>query len=334
MAIRDAKVLVYQPNNTTAYDEAISLPDGQFTINLPDTNEYMIYIPMKRDYIGYSLSTNNIGFISLFMRQQPNEFAYSGGTDRLNLLNSVLYTGQIVTDVKASPTHIYITTCGGLDILDKNTYENVGYALYSGGFSCLSLNENYVTKSNIYLGTTTSGVLSFLIPSGYDSSNKNVSNLLIEKWTLSNNNILSNKVTCIDQNSSNIYLVGTNSGVDYYNGNIRYSHQYDLELDTKCCSISNYNDVYYSPTNSGLYVKYTPTSNWSNPDYKVVLSGTGLNPFPLLTNYINDIDIKSISGSNSVFLATNSGIIYYNENRADLNITASGSKLISKYPIN
>lgn len=313
------------------YSQTTSYPDGRFSLNCP-TSGYITYMPIKNGYIGYSttLPYNESNF-SLYMRTEPNIFSLSG-TGYLNLNMATLFTGQTVTDIKSSPSHIYITTLGGLDILDINTYDNVGYVLYDSGFTCLSLNKDYTNKSSVLLGTSNSGVLDFPIPLTY-SGTINLTSLLKNKWNSDAGNLTSNKVTCIDQTTSGTYLVGTNSGVDYFYRNTRYSHNYGLNLDTKCCKISKFNDLYYSPTNSGLYVKYEPNDNWIEPDYKVLISGTGVYPFPSLTNYINDVDIKSILGSNSVFIATNSGLLYYDENRLDLNISASGTKIINKYPI-
>lgn len=332
--ISDAIVLVYTITGSL-YSQSKSNPDGTFNISIPDGYASLYYIPVKDGYIGYTMKyLSDDTIISLFLRQNTLGAPNISGTYSFTFDNDILYTGNTVRDIKASPCHIYVATNGGLDIIDINTIENVGYIVYSGGFNCIALNKGYCAKSPVLLGTTNSGVLEFPIPRSYDSSNKNQTNSLRLKWAASNNRLLSNIVTSIDQNLTNNYVIGTVSGIDFYTtSGARYYFQYNSELDTDCCAISEFNDLYYSPTNSGVYVKYSPvTSNWSSVDYIVKLSGTGDNPFPLLSNYINDIAITSISGQNSVFLATQSGLVAYDENRSNLNVSASGAKLIRNYP--
>lgn len=333
LGVSGARVFVYT-SSASLYSQGICTPVGTFNISIPDNQSSIVFVPMQIGYKGYSVCAPSYDPpMSLFMRKDSNQPNISGaGT--LNFIDPILITSNNINDIKASPCNMYIATQEGLDILDINTFKNVGYISYSGGFNCITLNKNYCSNSNVLLGTSNSGVLEFIMSDVYDTYGENLTSLLKPKWSLNNGSLLSNKVTCIDQNLQNSYLVGTNSGIDYYSSSgIRYYSQYPIDLDTKVCRISEFDDLYYSPIGSGMYAKYaTVTGNWIDPDYKVNLSGTGLYPFPLLTNYINDIKLTSISGNNSIFLATQSGLVYYNENRVDLNVSASGAYLVLEYP--
>lgn len=334
IGIPNVSILTYLENNASPYSSGVSMPDGYYSLDIPNSYEKISYVTVKTGYIGYNITTTtNQVEVNLCMRQNDQLYNVSG-TVGYNLNPSSLYTGSSIIDLKKSPTHLYVLTDGGLDILDINTYENVGYILTSTNLTCLTLNSNYAHRSSVLLGTSISGVLEFPIPNSFDVLNKNFSSLVKSKWSSTNNKLLSNKVTCIDQNINNEVIIGTNSGIDFYSiSGIRYNSEYGLDLNTSCCKVSNHGDLYYSPLGSGVYVKYLPDSDWVEPDYKVVLSGTGDHPFPLLSNYINEVDLNSVSGGNDVFIASTSGLIFYQEDRGDLNISASGAVLIEHYPI-
>jgi len=321
-------------SGTMPYSSAVSSPIGTFTLSSPsDPYAEISTLPIKIGYIGYSsVLSNSDSFITLYLREEIQERVNISGVGNLNFFESTLVTGQKINDIKASPYYIFVATVGGLDIVEINTLKNVGYIKYDGGISCISLNKNYSNDSEILLGTSNSGVVYFSLP--YTWSGRNLSSRLRQKWSATQAKLTSNYVTCIDQTISGEYLIGTNSGIDYYNiSGTRYKHEYGMELNTDCCKISEFNDLYYSPRESGVYIKYgTPLVDWTFPDYTVTLSGTGSYPFPLLSNKINDIDLKSVSGSNSVFIASLSGLLYYDENRFNLDATASGAILITNYP--
>lgn len=135
----------------------------------------------------------------------------------------------------------------------------------------------------------------------------------------------------MDRSYTNDVVIGTISGVDYFTpSGVRYFHDFLAPIGVTACAVSDLGDVYYSPTNSGLYVKYSPNSDWTEPDYKVELSG--IYPFPIQSNIINDIKLTSISGQNIIFLATRSGLLCYEEYRSNLNISAANAKIFNNFP--
>lgn len=331
--ISGATVLAYTITGSSIHASGVSSSLGTFTLLCEDTDSDLIYIPLKINFIGYSIVLPiNQSEITLYVREEPYPINISG-TGNINISSSTLKTSQKINDIKSTSCHLYIATSGGLDILDINTLENSGYISYSGGFTSMAITSGGCFDSSILLGTSNSGILEFNIPDEYIGS-LNLYPLLQPKWNSGSGTLLSNSVQCIDKNIYGSYIIGTNSGIDYYSyGGVRYYHSYGLELSTDCCGISDFEDLYYSPNGSGVYAKYGPiVSNWTTPDYRITESGTGNNPFPLLSNYINDLDLTSNSGSNSVFIASTRGFIAYDENRGDLDATASGATLVLNYP--
>jgi hypothetical protein len=330
--IPNACVLLYTTTGTSIYSSTNTFPDGTFSINTPSSSSINVcYVPLLKNYNGFSITIPNYEtFITLYLKSDFSNQNISG-TGVLNFNSSTLITGQHAIDIKANPCYIFVATLGGLDIIDINTFQNIGYVL-SSGISCISVNKNYCTDSPILMGSQSSGVLEINMP--YNFTTRDFTSLVRVKFSTARGNLSSNTVTCIDQTTDNAYLIGTDVGVDYITiSGKKFSYYYGETINTNCCRISDFYDLYYSPEGSGMYAKYGPVaSSWNTLDYIVKLSGTGDNPFPLQTNYINDIDIKSVSGSNSIFIATQSGLVYYDENRNDLNLTASGAKLIKNYP--
>lgn len=334
LGISGAVIHVYTVTGTNILTSGVCSPVGTFSIDIPDSvSSNLIYIPVKYNYRGYSRQFDtNVSFLNLFLRSVIAPISVN--TVNLNLYNTGLVTSVQVRDIVSTPTHYYIITDNGLDVIDANTLYNVAYSTRSGGYTSIALDRNISTSSGVYLGTESSGVYTFNIPNEYDLNDRDISSLIGGIYTLTSGNILSNNIECLHLNSRGELGVGTLSGIDFYTISGRKSHTYVSWTGTNAIFVSDYGDLYYAPTNSGLHVKYGSIgSNWTNPDYYVILSGTGPNPFPLLSNYINDISITSISGdqNNCVFVATESGLMYYQED-SNLNISASGAKLIRSIP--
>lgn len=309
-------------------------PNGYFSVVVPDTGD-VIFAPYLNGYLGYSCRlATNVSPILLYMHK-TNSIPDASGIGNLILQNRAHTTSSNIRDVQHSPTELYCITEAGLDIIDSNSLLNVGYITYTDGFSCLNVSPLYSVRSGVLLGTTNSGVLEFSIPSsGYSIDSRNLNSLLKVKYNTQSQSITSNNIQCVHKSEVGGTVFGTLSGIDHYTARgAHWKHTFASGIGVTACRISDYGDVYYSPTGSGLYVKYGPiTADWSVPDYIISISGTGSNPFPLLTGKINDIKLTSISGANEVILATASGLIVYEENRSNLNISASGAKLLRNYP--
>jgi len=331
VGVSGVTISVYSVTGTVVLATAIGDSNGYFEVDIPNSSTDFIYTPYKPGHKGFSrVCSPNLTYLNLFVNLEFPIQTYSG-TEILNLFNTGLVTSLVINDIAATPCNYYIATNNGLDIIDVNTLNNVGYFVRSGGYSSIALSRDSCTRSGVFLGTTNSGVYRFAPPQDFDLQSRSLSGSLFTLTnSISQGNLNSNNIQCLDINSRGERLIGTASGIEVITLSGRRSHNYPTAIGTTACVLSNEGDVYYSPTNSGLYVKYSPiASDWVEPDYKVVLSGTGVNPFPLLSNYINSVRVTSVSGTsnNSVFLATRSGFIAYTED-VNLNISASGSLLI------
>lgn len=332
--VADALVYAVSASGSSILISGNTSPIGSFELNVPTTTQDVVYFAESTlDRVGYSRQFKPyIQYVNLYLRQTDHIPSVSGGIFT-NCYNAMLTTASKVDHILNSPTHLYVVTEGGLDIIDLNNNLNVGYIIYSGGFTDISLNRNISSGNQVLLGTTNSGVLQFTVPETYNLLSRDLTNSLYQKYNTSSGTLTSNYVNCIHQSEMGDIIIGTTSGIDYFTpSGIRYYTNYSGSVGTTACFVSNSGDIYYSPTNSGLYVKSgTIVSNWTTPDYMVVLSGTGVNPFPLLSNYINDVSVTTESDGNTVFIATLSGLLVYKE-ESDLNLSASGAKLFRNYP--
>jgi hypothetical protein len=331
--ISGASVLMLSPSGTIVKSGQGS-PIGSYELDVASVTGINSYMAYKQGYKALVVTySGNVSPIVLHLKQAAPGYANSSGTGNAPLTRAAFITSPNIIKVQDTPAHLFCCTIAGLDVIDKNTLNNIAYIPWSGGFTSICLDDRASAVSGIQLGTAGSGVLEFKIPSFDELVNKNISSLLKTKYrTNVGQGLTSNVVQCLDRSYRSDILVGTLSGVDYYNptGN-RFSHEFDSEYGVTACAVSDNGDVYYSPTNSGLYVKYGPiTSGWSSPDYKVEVGG--VYPFPMNSNIINDIKVSSISGANIVFLATRAGLLCYTEDRGDLNVSASGAKLFNKIP--
>lgn len=338
LPISGATVYIFVPTSGTLYTAILSQANGFFSVEKPVVNSGtdLVYTAYKSGYKGFSLNYDQaVSQLALYLKQYSTVPNASGGS-YINLTNNPLTTGQKIVDMSSSPCHYFFITEGGLDIVDRNTFLNVGY-YKNTNLSCISVMPTACTRSGVLLGTTNSGVFEFALPSpsGYPL-NRNISSIINSRYSVAGGKLTSNNVQCIKRNSSGNVAIGTLSGIDYQilDGNVRYFMSYSgVVSGTTAITISENNDIYYSPTNSGVHVKYSPVADWNvnSYDYRVVLSGTGEYPFPLKNNYINIIDLTSVSGENSVYIGCISGAVAYTENRGDLNISASGARLYTVF---
>lgn len=337
LGVSGVTVLLLTATGTTIEASGTTNPVGYFSFTRPDTisAQTVIYHPIRSDLVGYSRTLPRYtDFVTLYTRSQvqtPN----ASGTATVNTISPALVTSCTVRDMISTGGHYYVITDAGLDVVDANTLMNAGYIVRSGGFTCISLNPSKSYKATVLLGTSNSGVLGFTIPeTGYSVNSQDLSSLLGVKYNTIQNTVRSDSINKIHQNQLGDVVIASTSGVDFitYSG-ARYYTIYPSGVGNTAVQVSEFGDLYYSPTNSGLYAVKRPNYNWTVPDYTVKLSGTGANPFPLLSNYINDIAVTSVSGGyqNTVFLATPSGVMSFLED-ADLNISASGAKLFRSFP--
>jgi hypothetical protein len=341
MVINSGIVLDYVTNFGVSEVKVLALSSSGTTINSNQTNPYGIfsvdignyigditYIPVKESFIGLTKRHKSyVPWIDLYLIN--NNSVQESGVSQVNNYNLPLSTSSKIRSAVSNKANLYVITEGGLDIVDLNTYTNVGYVNYSGGFTTIDFYNTQKVEFGVLLGTTNSGACEFLFPTNYSTESRDLTSLLKTKFKSDSllYDLQSDKVNCISRNYFNEFVIGTESGIDYYSrSGVHYYHNYGNNIETNCCYITDSGDVYYSPTNSGLYVKYGPIiANWDSVDY--IISLTGIPSFNILTDKINSIDVKTISGENYVYLATQSGLLWYKDIKTDLNLTASGARL-------
>lgn len=319
-------------SGSTALYSGVTNEAGLYTITGIETPvlEYLTYFGEKIGYRSYTRTlTNRVTEVTLHLQPVANLITGSG-TSIAQMLPTAFTTSTNIRQLKNTPTHLYAVTDDGLDIIDRNSLVNSAYLLYSGGLTCITLDDRACAVSGIQVGTSNSGVYQFTIPDFINLENKNITSSLVRKFAVGfGAGLTSNFINCIDRNYHGEFIVGTSSGIDYFTTtNARYSTTFTGALGVTACAISEHGDLYYSPTNSGLYVKYSGSSNWTDPDYIVNVGSS----FPIQSNLVNDIKLTSISGQNIIFLATPSGLLYYQEDRNDINATGSGASILNNFP--
>lgn len=277
--------------------------------SISGTDTLVNYYPSLSGHVGYSrLIERYVDNIDLYIRAQ----SYSSSVSTINFFNTALKTSWNLNSITTTPCNLFVTTDNGLDIIDNNTLENVNTTRISGGISALAVDRTSCDNQELYFCIPESGVFSYSL-SGNFPADSILNNTLL---AYEEPNILSNNVTFMDKNFNNDLALASESGIDFYPGDvsIRKFTQYPSALNNTALKLNNNGDIYYSPTNSGLYVKYSPSSDWSSPDYILDSSTT-----PALSgNIVNDLEIQTTSSGCTVFLATNSGITIYEENRSNI----------------
>lgn len=306
---------------------------GAFQEEILPTTQKIMYLITDTECIGYNRVVNSgISNIVLFVKLGLTSSASVSGGGKSFLLNAPLTTSTNVIAVDENVMNIFVATDSGFDIIDINTLENIGYYDFGSSITSISI-DNTTSLSGVLLGTTNSGVLEFNMPD--QLMGRDLSSYITTKYKTSQAgaySITSDNVQCISRSDQAEYLVGTESGVDYYTKDYyRRSHSYGEGVGTTACRITHSGDVFYSPTNSGLYVKHAPISaDWSSPDY-IINVGNSYG-FDINSNFINDIEVTPTASGNLVFVATTSGALIYLENVDDLSVSISGSKYVIKYP--
>lgn len=314
---------IYAVTYTGIFSQGVTLSNGYFELTTPSSGS-VTYSIFKENYISYSKTLPaHVSNAVFYIRETTSIPTIISGY--INCYNSCITTATTARNIINTPLHLFAITEGGLDIIDKITNSNKNFINYSGGFTSIALDTSLIDNIPVYLGTSNSGVYKLNYTDTY--VDRDISNQINPLYNINNNNISSNNVRSLHITDNNLLAIGTNSGIDTYSGNYRYTHNYPLE--TTNCKLTNLGKLYYTPVGSGLYVQENAfISNWIEPSYKVLLSGTGNPDFPLPSNYINDLAIVTATGNlNTVFIGTTSGMLAYKE-ELDLNISASNSTIL------
>ena len=313
IGISGATVYSMASNGTSFFDSVTSSGGGKYNLSVPSGSD-VIYIPYKDGYNGYTRQLPNfVDDVDVFLRSGTSTPSSVSGSALTSLVDATITTSTDIVDVKTTPCHVVAITAAGVDVFDPDSKVNIGYVVRSGGFSCVYVDPNTCSEVEVYLGTSTSGLLRLDL----EDNQGDLSSFVSSSFSTS-----SLDIRAIKGNSSGDLAIGTSTSIDVVTSSGIFSHNTGVPVET--CLINDAGDIYYSPVGSGIYVKYGPVgASWSVPDYSLDSSSSPA----LLSNILNDIEsVPVVSGNDCIFLATNSGINTYEEDR-----TAITGSLINSY---
>lgn len=215
--------------------------------------------------------------------------------------------------------NVYAATLSGLDIYDLDTENLYAYIPYNNGFTTVAGNDSY-----IYLGTTSSGIkrISKACVSGSIVSPYNLSTCVIDYVT--SPYIDGDDIQYLHANDD---FMGVISNVGVAVSVVKFEPQGYMSATTlnnrkaSKCFITNTGSLYY--TSSGINdwsidVITTSLFDWGSSSYNYT-TGSGVIEENI---HINDIFVtENTSGdSNTLFVATSSGIYIINETTGNYSI--------------
>jgi hypothetical protein len=277
------------------------------------TDSLIIYYPSLSGYVGYTRTLERyLDNIDLYVKPK----AYITPTESIDFFDTPLKTSWTVSGLITTPCDAFIITDNGLDIIDSNSITSRSYLKISGGLLDVGVCREICGDQTVYLSVPNSGIYLYDFTSESPAA-ISASSLVTFRQVP---NILSNNINKVSKNYSNDLALGSISGVDFITGDtqIRSYTQYGSAIGNTSLKLNNEGDVYYSPTGSGLYVKYTPSGNWTSPDYFINNTST-----PSISgNTINDLEVIPTSSSYLIIMATNSGISVMDENRSNISLSS------------
>lgn len=179
-------------------------------------------------------------------------------------------------------TNIYNITNSGIDVYDLD-YNSVGFIEVND-----VLNSIYINLNNLYIGTTSSGVLIRKIDGSDDSLHAYFNN-----DNLPSDHILS---VCVEEDYFNVL---TTSGLDVYNG---ASLEYRYLRDDIVCSTQLRNSDFYFTTVSSIHDR------------------TGSIIYSIDGGIINNMLANAEEDYNIIILATTSGAAFIKDDGEELEI--------------
>lgn len=286
------------------------------------SDDFLTFYPSLSGYVGYSRFVERyLDNIDLYVKPKT----YISTISSFEFFDSPLKTSWNVNKLTTTPCELFALTDNGFDVIDSNTLQNVCSTVISGGVNTLGIFRQQCDDQLLYFTVPSSGVYSYTLSGSYNLNN------ILDEATLTYEgptSLLSNNVILLDKNESNDLAIVSDSGIDYYDGALstRSFSQFTTPVDS--IQVSTSGDLYYSPSGSGIYVKYKPTSNWTSEDYFLNSTTT-----PALSgNVVNDLEVLNTPSGYTLFLATNSGVSIIDENRSNIsssNIKYLGSSVIS-----
>jgi len=223
----------------------------------------------------------------------------------------VFQLNQIWTD----NDFVYAVTTSGLFVVDVDTSNTVAYVDYSGGFSTV-----WASDDNVYVGTEDDGV-KYIEKTCISTNQSNPVDIVacLNDYDFTHN--VSSDVVRYIHGSGETLAVVTYSGIDILNNGEILGYKSSTQMDdVEKCFFTSKGEVYYTKNTGGpaLYKKSDTSSDWSEPDKNFVIE----NPFSESGLFLEDgvtindiyVTVNTSSGtSNTLFVATSSGIYVYDE---------------------
>ena len=246
--------------------------------------------------------TSNFQFSSLY--SSVDEYDFNFGEDALRLY-------QIYSD----DDYIYTATSVGLRIFDADTDDYVSYIDYEGGFTTVAGNDDFV-----FLGTTGSGIK--YVRKTCVNGDPDVPIILLTclEDYLYFPNLTSNDIRNLHVNGDFLSAI-TTGGIDVIKmgpQGYRSSTTFSGLARAEKCFITSNGELYYTISGVGghrLDIMGTTLCDWSEVNYKYL---------DFNNQELNDIFITegtSLDGvSNTIFVATTSGVYVIDDGTKQINI--------------
>ena len=209
-----------------------------------------------------------------------------------------------VHQIFSDNTHVYAVADTGLNIYDIVTEDLYAYIIYNDGF-----NTVWKNSSNIYVGTTNSGIKSVAMTT---VSGGNLTQHLSTEYQ--SPKITSNNIKYIHGYNSSI-LICTNSGVDYISIENPQTFYSSTIVDNayKCFLTSKAGYYTISGTEWSINKRNVLLTDWIEPNVSYV-TGSGIFAEGISLNDIYITEGTSSNGtSNCIFCATSSGVYVIDE---------------------
>jgi len=241
----------------------------------------------------------------------PQWQPYSDVTDQLN---------QIWSDAE----YVYAVTTSGLAVTEIESESLYAYAGFSGGYTTV-----WANNTQLFLGTENAGVrtinksnITGSIVSPTDISS-NINNYLDDNYLTSNN------ITYI-HGYDDRFVCCTASGIDVVKLNpFGYVNSTTEDIAYKCFMTSG-QSFYYTTTSGSDYIinrvdRYK--SDWTAADVMYKTGTSWLPEYAEVKDIFVTTNTSSVSGYNTIFAATTSGVCIYDEGSTTTIIYTTNSML-------
>jgi hypothetical protein len=248
-----------------------------------------------------------------------NQYQWLGVTE-------LIITDSELRQVYIDLNYVYTATVSGMNIYEIDSENLIAFVPYYYGFNSVCGNDD-----RVFLATPGGGIkyINKMCISGNEFAPINLIDCLnnYNDFALTSANI--RYLNC----NNDLLVCCTDLGVDVISSGTLGHYRTNLTeyLDVYKCFISSVGKTYYTTiidNHETIDVVYNTSNNWSTPDYRWSTNGdvlsSGIN--------INDIYVTegtSISGYNTLFVATTSGAYVIDEYNSNYNIFLIGTDINS-----